>query len=82
VVNLFSGALVPFSYLPHWLGTAATLSPFAGMASTPGLILVGTVTGYRAVTLITLQLAWVVVMWAGAKLLWRVGVRRISVTGG
>ncbi len=82
IVNLLSGALVPLAYLPHWLGTAANWSPFAGMTSTPGLILIGQVDGRRAVVLVAVQLGWVVVLWFGAKLLWQRGVRQLTVNGG
>lgn len=82
IVNLLSGALVPLAYLPHWLGTVAAWSPFGGMASTPGVILVGRVDARQALWLVAVQLAWVVVLWFGAKLLWRSAVRQLTVHGG
>jgi ABC-2 type transport system permease protein len=82
IVNLLSGALVPLAYLPHWLGTLAAWSPFAGMASTPGLIMVGRVHGTQALVLVGVQLGWVVALWFGAKLLWRSAVRQLTVAGG
>ncbi len=82
IVNLLSGALVPLVYLPHWLGTAAAWSPFAGMASTPGVILVGRVDAGQALVLVAVQAAWVVLLWLGAKLLWRSAVRQLTVNGG
>jgi ABC-2 type transport system permease protein len=82
IVNLFSGALVPLAYLPGWLATAASWSPFAGMASTPGLILIGRVDGSEALLLVAVQLVWVVLLWFGAKLLWRTAVRQLTVNGG
>jgi ABC-2 type transport system permease protein len=82
IVNLFSGALVPLAYLPGWLATAATWSPFAGMTSTPGLILIGRVDGAQAALLVVVQLGWVVVLWYGAKLLWRSALRQLTVNGG
>ncbi len=82
IVNLLSGALVPLAFLPHWLGTAAAWSPFAGMASTPALILVGQASGGHAAALVAVQFGWVVALWFGAKLLWRVAVRQLTVNGG
>jgi viologen exporter family transport system permease protein len=82
VVNLFSGALVPLEYLPHWLGTIAVWSPFAGMASTPGLIFIGRSQGGAALLLVLVQLGWAVILWFGAKLLWRTAVRHLTVNGG
>lgn len=82
IVNLMSGALVPLTYLPHWLSSAAAWLPFAGMASTPGLIFVGRVHGSAAFWLVMTQLIWVLVLWFGAKMLWRVAVRQLTVNGG
>jgi ABC-2 type transport system permease protein len=82
VVNLLSGALIPLVYLPGWLATAAQWSPFAGLTSTPALIFLGRVHGGEALTLVAVQLGWVLVLWFGARGLWRVAVRRLTVNGG
>jgi ABC-2 type transport system permease protein len=82
VVNLMSGALVPLAYLPHWLSGAAAWLPFAGIASTPGLIFVGRVHGAAAFWLVVSQLIWVLVLWFGAKMLWLFAVRQLTVNGG
>lgn len=82
IVNLFSGALIPLAYLPHSLATAAAWSPFAGLVSTPALILVGGATGRHAALLVLAELCWVTVLWIGAKLAWRVAVRQLTVNGG
>jgi ABC-2 type transport system permease protein len=52
------------------------------MASTPGLIFVGRVHGSAAFWLVMTQLIWVLVLWFGAKMLWRVAVRQLTVNGG
>lgn len=82
VMNLLSGALIPLAYLPHWLATVAQWSPFAGLTSTPALIFIGRVGVRDGLVLVAVQLAWVVVLWFGARLLWRVAVRRLTVNGG
>ncbi|MEV4703307.1 ABC-2 family transporter protein [Actinoplanes sp. NPDC049316] len=81
-VNLLSGALIPLAYLPGWLATAAQWSPFAGLTSTPALIFLGRVDGRHALQLVGIQLAWVVILWFGARLVWRAGLRRLTVNGG
>lgn len=82
IVNLFSGALIPLVYLPAGLAAAAAWSPFAGLVSTPALILVGNATGVRALHLVLAEAAWVIVLWFGAKLVFRFAVRRLTVAGG
>jgi len=82
VVNLLSGALIPLVYLPHWLATAAQWSPFAGLTSTPALIFLGRVGVRDGLVLVLVQLAWVLVLWFGARLVWRKALRRLTVNGG
>nr|WP_296064234.1 ABC-2 family transporter protein [uncultured Actinoplanes sp.] len=82
VVNLLSGALIPLAYLPGWLATTAQWSPFAGLTSTPALIFLGRVDGWDAARLVAVQLGWVVVLWFGVRLVWRAGLRKLTVHGG
>jgi len=82
VVNLFSGALIPLAYLPSWLAAAAKWSPFAGLTSTPGLILVGQAPGREGFVLVAVQLFWVVTMWLAARGLWNKAMARLTVNGG
>jgi ABC-2 type transport system permease protein len=82
VVNLLSGALIPLAYLPGWLATLAQWSPFAGLTSTPALIFLGRVDGPHALQLVGVQLSWVLILWFGARLVWRAGLRRLTVNGG
>ncbi|UQU62798.1 ABC-2 family transporter protein [Couchioplanes caeruleus] len=82
VVNLLSGALIPLAYLPGWLASVAQWSPFAGLTSTPALIFLGRVDGRHGLQLVAVQLGWVLVLWFGARLVWRAGLRRLTVNGG
>ena len=82
VVNLFSGALIPLAYLPGWLATVAQWSPFAGLTSTPALIFLGRIDGRLGLQLVAVQLGWVVVLWFGARLVWRAGLRKLTIHGG
>jgi ABC-2 type transport system permease protein len=82
ITNLLSGALVPLAYLPHWLAAVAKWSPFAGLVSTPGLIMIGRLHGSQAVLQVGVQVMWVVLLWVGAKLIWGAAVRSLTVNGG
>lgn len=82
VTNLLSGALIPLAFLPPWLATAAQWSPFAGLTSTPALIFIGRVDAGHGLALVAVQLAWVIVLWSGARLIWRAAVRQLTVNGG
>nr|BFE64733.1 ABC-2 family transporter protein [Dactylosporangium thailandense] len=82
IINLLSGALIPLAFLPGWLATFAQWSPFAGLTSTPALIFIGRVDPGRGLVLVAVQLAWVVVLWFGARLIWRAAIRQLTVNGG
>ncbi|MFI7079280.1 ABC transporter permease [Micromonospora sp. NPDC049903] len=82
ITNILSGALVPIALYPGWLQTICAWSPFPGIVSTPALIFLGQVRGTESLHLIGLQVLWVAVLWIGARLLWRVAVRRLVVHGG
>jgi ABC-2 type transport system permease protein len=82
VVNLLSGALIPLAYLPGWLATVAQWSPFAGLTSTPALIFIGRVDVRHGLLLLAVQLGWVLVLWFGARLIWRAAIRQLTVNGG
>jgi ABC-2 type transport system permease protein len=82
VVGLLSGSLIPIGFFPGWLATAAGWLPFAGMASTPGLIFVGRVDGAEALRLVALQAAWGVLLWLFARWAFSSAVRQLTVHGG
>jgi ABC-2 type transport system permease protein len=82
VVNLLSGAMVPLSFFPGWLRILVEYLPFAGVASTPALILTGGLDGAAAVRSIGLQIVWALVLWFGARGVWRVAVRQLTIHGG
>lgn len=82
IASLLSGAMVPLSLLPQWLGTTAQWLPFAGMTSTPGLILIGDDTGWQAVRLLAVQFVWAALLWFGSRLAWRGAIRQLTIHGG
>jgi ABC-2 type transport system permease protein len=82
ITSLLSGALVPLVYFPGWLATLAQWSPFAGLTSTPALIFIGQAHGRQALLLVGVQLLWVLVLWFGARGIWRAALRQLTVNGG
>jgi len=82
VSQLLSGALVPLSFFPGWLRQLAEWLPFHGMAYTPIAIHLGKIDARAAIPLLVQQLAWAVALWLGARALWSVMVRKITIHGG
>lgn len=82
VVNLLSGALIPLTFFPHWARLIAEYLPFAGMTSTPALILAGTLHGPPAARGVLLQVVWIGLLWTTARFAWRSAARQLTVHGG
>jgi ABC-2 type transport system permease protein len=73
---------VPLTFFPDWLETIAQALPFQGIVYIPAAIYLGRVQGEEALRLVSLQLAWVLVLWVAGRLLWRRGIRQVTVHGG
>jgi viologen exporter family transport system permease protein len=82
LVTLFSGALVPFAFFPDWLRAVADVLPFAGMASTPALVFVGSLSGGDALRAVAVQAAWAAGLWWLARAWWNRASRQLTVHGG
>lgn len=82
ITNLFSGALVPITLFPDWLGTIAKLLPFQGIVAIPAAFYMGELGGMSALREIGIQLFWVVLLWWIGKALWRWSVRQVTIHGG
>jgi ABC-2 type transport system permease protein len=81
VFFIFAGNLAPLALLPGVLGTIAYVLPFGYMLGVPVDILRGGVSPDRALVLLGIQLAWLVVTAVGFRAIWRVGLRQYSAVG-
>jgi ABC-type uncharacterized transport system permease subunit len=83
LVNQFlAGALVPLPLFPDALRTVAGLLPFQATTYAPTAIYLGRITGTGALSAIAVQVAWILLLAAAARLLWRSALRRVVVQGG
>ncbi len=79
VVNLFSGAVIPFALLPWGVGDVLSLLPFGSVAGAPLSIYVGL---GQAPRLLALQIAWNAVLWPLALIAFRKSEERMVSFGG
>ena len=82
VFGLFSGYLIPLELLPPWIGGAAHELPFRYMLAFPVETFVGLLGRGAALHQLAVQWAYVAVLFAGAMLVWRAGVKRFAAFGG
>lgn len=82
ITLFFSGGLVPLAFFPDWLERLALVLPFQGTIHTPVAVYLGRVSGAGAIVAIGIQFGWVLLLWWAARLLFRAGVRNVTVHGG
>jgi ABC-2 type transport system permease protein len=80
--GVFSGYLVPLELFPHWVGALARALPFRYMLAFPVETLIGLQGRDRALLELGIQWGFVLVLFALARSVWRVGLRRFSAYGG
>ena len=76
VTNLFSGALVPLVFFPHWLEKIAMALPFKSIVYTPTVIYMEQQSPMHALGMVGMHLwVWAIVLWLLGKLMWNRAVR-------
>jgi ABC-2 type transport system permease protein len=78
---LLSGRLVPMSFTPQWMQTAAGYAPFYWAFGFPIEALVGRMSASELLRGVGMQVLWIVVGWALMRLVWRGAARRFSAVG-
>lgn len=82
VISLLSGTLVPIALLPGWLQAVANVLPMRGIVATPVGIYLGQYTGWTLAGVLTLQAAWLIVLWLAADRAWPRAFRAVEIQGG
>jgi ABC-2 type transport system permease protein len=82
LIQILSGAAVPFWFMPGWLRTIGGALPFHMMGYTPVALYLGKVSEAEAMVLLTVGCAWAVALWALAWLWWRRAILRLVIQGG
>jgi ABC-type uncharacterized transport system permease subunit len=80
--QFFGGVLVPLWFFPPLLRRVAGLLPFQAQAFIPLSLYTGQVAGTEALQALGLQLFWVVVLSALARLMWQRAMYRVVIQGG
>jgi ABC-2 type transport system permease protein len=82
IVNVLSGTLVPIELMPGWLQPVAEWSPLRGIVATPVGIYLGQYSGWELVFVLSLQAAWLAVLWIAADRSWPRAFRAVEIQGG
>jgi ABC-2 type transport system permease protein len=82
LVFLLAGVVAPFSLLPGYLQTMATILPFRYMVGFPVEIITNQLHQPQVLTGLAIQTGWLVLALVGCLLIWRAGLCRYSAIGG
>ena len=77
-----SGTLLPLSYFPEFMQNLLMVQPFKSVIDTPAMILSGQYTFVESFLFISLQIAWIIVLFCLCSLLFRKGMKKIMILGG
>lgn len=81
VTQLFSGALVPLTFMPEWLRGLAEALPFQGMVYLPSTIYLGRL-GDGVFGALGSQAAWAVALLVTSRLAFAQAMRKVTIHGG
>ncbi len=82
VIGLLSGFYIPIYFFPPWLVAVATRTPAPALFQYPIDVMSGRAVGLDAARLIGIQLAWLAVVVATARLIQWAAARRLVIQGG
>ena len=82
LINVFGGALVPLWFLPSWMQAAARCLPFQAAMFVPVEIYLGTIAFGDAALSLSVQAGWIAAVFAVQHVIWKNGLRRVSILGG
>ena len=82
IIAFMSGALIPLSFFPHWIGTILQLFPFASLIYTPIMIGMGKYSGDKMFYVFCLQVFWVAFFILLEKVIWHIAIKQLNIQGG
>ena len=82
LLELLSGLLLPMSFFPKPLQRIFDWLPFQHISYSPLLIYLGKVNGAEITRILSLQLAWIVILLLLGQGWWRLSRRKITIQGG
>ncbi len=82
LTDFFSGALVPLSFFPPWLLSAADWLPFKSVVWVPASAFTGRLAGVELARALGVGFLWAAALWLLGRGIWALAMRRVTVQGG
>jgi ABC-2 type transport system permease protein len=81
LIQFFAGVMFPLSIFPGILGAILQYTPFAYLVYIPVMIYLGKYDILQSIVQIAIGILWCIVIWIGAHILWKKGLRLYSAVG-
>jgi len=81
-VQILSGAIIPFWFLPGWLQAVGSVLPFQMLGYTPVALYLGKLPAGEAARLIAVGCIWAAGLWALVAVCWQRAMTRLVIQGG
>ena len=82
VIDLLSGALIPYDFLPGWAKRVSDFLPFKDIIYSPTMIYMGRYQSQEMVTIVQRQVFWIFCLTLLVWFIYRLAIRRVVVHGG
>lgn len=82
IAQLLSGTLIPIVFFPKTIQWIFNFLPFSSMVYTPTMIYLGKITGLELIKAIGIQVIWLGILIAIARVMWKTLIKRLTILGG
>lgn len=82
LITIFSGVFLPIWFFPDKIKTICEYTPFKSIYYIPEMIYMGKIGGEEIILSFVKQLIWLVFFIILCKLVWKLGIKKITVAGG
>ena len=82
MMSVFSGSLIPLSMYPAQLVTILEITPFPYIFGFPLDALVKGITPQRFMTIVTIDVVWIIGLFIVGRIIWHFGSKKVFVQGG
>lgn len=81
-VRVLSGSMIPLWFMPDWMHKILAFTPFSSIYFTPVQIYLGQLSFEEIALRCTIQLVWIIFIYAIGDILWKKGQKKLVVQGG
>lgn len=80
-IVIFSGIMMPLSFLPSWIEQLAYILPFSHMIYFPVIAFEGKLQPSELIRILTIQGVWITIFFSLYKILWHAGIKKYTAVG-